>query len=100
MRRAKDGGRVEDQGLSESERVELERLRTENATVRMERDFAKKVAAWFAKEQPREYAVIANWVGEKEFPVTFMCAQLGVVRQGYCRWLAMGNPSGSAPMPS
>jgi len=60
----------------------------------------KKVAAWFAKEQPREYAVIANWVGEKEFPVTFMCAQLGVVRQGYCRWLAMGNPSGSAPMPS
>ena len=41
-----------DEQLSESERVELERLRKENATLRMERDFAKKVAAWFAKEQP------------------------------------------------
>ena len=38
--------------LSEPERAELERLRKENATLRMERDFAKKVAAWFAKEQP------------------------------------------------
>jgi transposase-like protein len=37
--------------LSEPERAELERLR-ENATLRMERDFQKKVAAWFAKEQP------------------------------------------------
>ena len=38
--------------LSESEREELERLRQENTRLRMERDFAKKVAAWFAKEQP------------------------------------------------
>ncbi|WP_239310297.1 MULTISPECIES: hypothetical protein [unclassified Frankia] len=38
--------------LSESERAELELLRKENAVLRMERDFAKKVAAWFAKEQP------------------------------------------------
>ena len=38
--------------LSESERAEFERLRKENAVLRMERDFAKKVAAWFAKEQP------------------------------------------------
>jgi transposase len=38
--------------LSESERAELERLRAENATLRMERDFAKKVATWFAKDQP------------------------------------------------
>ena len=45
-------GRVPDKDLSESERAELERLRRENATLRMERDFAKKVAAWFAKEQP------------------------------------------------
>ena len=41
-----------DKDLSEPERAELERLRKENATLRMERDFAKKVAAWFAKEQP------------------------------------------------
>jgi len=52
MRKAKDNGRGQDQDLSESERAELERLRKENAVLRMERDFAKKVAAWFAKEQP------------------------------------------------
>ena len=52
VRKAKDSGRVENQDLSESERAELERLRKENATLRMERDFAKKVAVWFAKEQP------------------------------------------------
>ena len=38
--------------MSETERAELERLRKENTILRMERDFAKKVAAWFAKEQP------------------------------------------------
>jgi transposase len=52
VRKAKDIGRVGDQDLSETERAELERLRQENAVLRMERDFAKKVAAWFAKEQP------------------------------------------------
>jgi len=49
---AKDSGRPADEGLSETERAELERLRNENAVLRMERDFAKKVATWFAKEQP------------------------------------------------
>lgn len=52
MRKTKDNGRVQDQDLSETERAELERLRKENAVLRMERDFAKKVATWFAKEQP------------------------------------------------
>ena len=41
-----------DQPLAVDEREELERLRAENATLRMERDFAKKVATWFAKDQP------------------------------------------------
>jgi transposase len=45
-----DSGR--DKELSETERAELERLRKENKVLRMERDFAKKIAAWFAKEQP------------------------------------------------
>jgi transposase len=49
---ARDSGRVPEKDLSESERAELERLRKENAVLRMERDFAKNVAAWFAKEQP------------------------------------------------
>ncbi|MGH3530088.1 MAG: transposase [Pseudonocardiaceae bacterium] len=44
--------RIPVKDLSETERAELERLRKEIMTLRMERDFAKKVAAWFAKEQP------------------------------------------------
>jgi len=32
-----------------SERVELDRLRKENADLRMENEFLKKAAAWFAK---------------------------------------------------
>ena len=50
--KAKEGETGPDKELSETERAELERLRKENATLRMERDFAKKVAAWFAKQQP------------------------------------------------
>jgi transposase len=52
VRKAKDSGQVENEDLAETERAELERLRQENAVLRMERDFAKKVATWFAKEQP------------------------------------------------
>lgn len=52
VKRARDDGRAGQTDLSEPERAELERLRKENAVLRMERDFAKKVAAWFAKEQP------------------------------------------------
>jgi transposase InsO family protein len=37
-----------------------------------------------------KYAAIADWALEGEFTVTFMCDQLGVVRQGYYRWLASG----------
>ena len=50
--KAKEGETGPDKELSETERAELERPRKENATLRMERDFAKKVAAWFAKQQP------------------------------------------------
>ena len=52
MNKAKGGDSGRDKELPETERAELERLRKENAVLRMERDFAKKVAAWFAKEQP------------------------------------------------
>jgi hypothetical protein len=37
------------------------------------------------------YAVIADWTAEEPYPVTFMCDQFGVVRQGYYRWLANGS---------
>ena len=37
-----------------------------------------------------KYATIADWAADKQYSVTFMCAQLGVVRQGYYRWLTQG----------
>ena len=52
MNKATGGDSDRDEEFSETERAKLERLRKENAVLRMERDFAKKVAAWFTKEQP------------------------------------------------
>jgi transposase len=52
VNKAKDNGSNKGEDLSETERAEWERLRQENAVLRRERDFAKKVAAWFATEQP------------------------------------------------
>jgi transposase len=52
VKKARDAGRVPDAELGQDERAELERLRAENARLKMERDFAKKVATWFAKDQP------------------------------------------------
>lgn len=37
--------------LTEPERMELQRLRKENAKLEMQLDFAKKVSTWFAKGQ-------------------------------------------------
>ncbi|AKC69666.1 transposase [Pandoraea oxalativorans] len=38
------------QGVMTSERAEIERLRKENAKLKMERDLLKKAAAYFARE--------------------------------------------------
>ncbi len=43
------GGR----GLDVDERAELERLRKENADLRLDRSFLKKAAVFFASDQPR-----------------------------------------------
>ena len=53
VKKARDArlGRPDDE-LGGDERAELEKLRAENARLKMERDFAKKVATWFAKDQP------------------------------------------------
>ena len=48
-----DEGHGPDRALSTDEREELRRLRRENRTLEMERDFLKKAAAFFAKEQDR-----------------------------------------------
>ena len=45
----RDGGRRSD-GLTTSERDELQRLRRENERLREEREILKKAAAWFAQE--------------------------------------------------
>ena len=37
-----------------------------------------------------KYAAIADWAADKQYPVTFMCDQLGVARQGYYRWRSQG----------
>ena len=47
-----DGGGPEG-ALRTEEKEELRRLRRENRTLKMERDFLKKAAAFFAKDQDR-----------------------------------------------
>jgi len=46
-----DEGRGPVGALTTEEKAELRRLRRENRTLKMERDFLKKAAAFFAKEQ-------------------------------------------------
>jgi transposase len=48
-----DEGEGPEGALTTEEKEELRRLRRENRTLRMERDFLKKAAAFFAKEQDR-----------------------------------------------
>ena len=47
---AKKSGKLKEKPLDTEERTELRELREENRRLRMERDFLKKAAAWFAKE--------------------------------------------------
>ena len=51
VKKAREDGEESARPLDADERAELERLRKEVARLRMEADFAKKVAAWFAKDQ-------------------------------------------------
>jgi len=48
-----DEGHGSDGALTSEEREELRRLRRENRILEMERDFAKKAAAFFAKDLDR-----------------------------------------------
>lgn len=50
VNRYKKTNPVDEPGLSEPERAELERLRKENRELRMEKEFLGKAAAFFAKE--------------------------------------------------
>ena len=48
-----DEGRGAEGALTTEEKAELQQLRRENRTLKMERDFLKKAAAFFAKENDR-----------------------------------------------
>lgn len=48
--RAKSAGTIKEKPLDAGDREELRRLQEENRRLRMERDFLKKAAAWFASE--------------------------------------------------
>lgn len=48
-----DEGRGPEGALTTEEREELRRLRRENRTLQMERDFLKKAAAFFARDENR-----------------------------------------------
>jgi transposase len=48
--RAREKGDVNEKPLDSSERAELERVKKELQQVKMERDFLKKAAAWFASQ--------------------------------------------------
>lgn len=47
---AKKSGKVKEKPLSADERAELENAREEIRRLKMERDFLKKAAAWFASQ--------------------------------------------------
>ena len=47
---AKKSGKIKEKPLSADERAELEAAREEIRRLKMERDFLKKAAAWFASE--------------------------------------------------
>jgi transposase len=50
--KARENGEAKEPELDVSERAELARLRKELQTVKMERDFLKKAAAFFASQNP------------------------------------------------
>jgi transposase-like protein len=48
--KAKESGKVKEKPLGTDERARLKELEEENRRLKMERDFLKKAAAWFARE--------------------------------------------------
>jgi len=51
VKKAKEAGQAENLPLNDRERAELERLRDEIKRLRMEVDFSRKVATWFARNE-------------------------------------------------
>jgi len=53
VQQSKPAAEAEDRTLDVDERAELERLRKENADLRLDRSFLKKAAVFFASDQNR-----------------------------------------------
>jgi len=53
VQQSKPAGAAPDRALDVDERVELERLRAENADLRLDRSFLKKAAVFFASDHNR-----------------------------------------------
>ena len=53
VQQSKPAAEAEDRALDIDERAELERLRKENADLRLDRSFLKKAAVFFASDQNR-----------------------------------------------
>ena len=50
VNKAKQAGKVQEKPLDTDERARLRELEEENRRLKMERDFLKKAAAWFASQ--------------------------------------------------
>ena len=75
-------------GQEKPERLEIERLRKENAKLRAERDILKKAAAFFARESAMKFAFIAKH--RRVWLVSWLCEALDVSRSGFQAWLHRG----------
>ncbi len=82
--------------LDADERAELERLRRENAELRLDREFLKKSRGLLRlRTQPVE----AYWVIEAEkasYPIKRMCELLQMSRSGFYKW-RKSRDSGPTP---
>ena len=82
--------------LDADERAELERLRRENAELRLDREFLKKAAAFFVSEQEPVEAYRVIEAEKAIYTVSRMCALLEVSRSGFYKW-RRSRDSGPSP---
>ncbi|WP_213044179.1 IS3 family transposase [Nitrospira defluvii] len=67
-----------------AEQEELVRLRRENATLKQERDFLKRAAAFLREGVAMRYRVIQEH--DRRYPIRLMCRALAVSAAGYYAW--------------
>eukprot|EP01012_Entosiphon_sulcatum_P053304 TRINITY_DN73348_c0_g1_i1.p1 TRINITY_DN73348_c0_g1~~TRINITY_DN73348_c0_g1_i1.p1 ORF type:complete len:105 (-),score=15.91 TRINITY_DN73348_c0_g1_i1:27-341(-) len=68
------------------EQAELERLRKENAKLRMERDLLKKSGGLLRQGVDVKFGFVAKHRGA--WPLVMMCEALGASRTGFYAWLS------------